>query len=251
MRPSQMHRMAGHEPAYTPPTGIPPVILVLLAINIAVYAVRFAVPAGLYEGLIRFFAVVPGRVASTDPDNLLALGHELMTFVTHAFLHGDFGHVGFNCIWLLIFGTMMASRFRAETASGLIVFLSFYLTAAVFCGIVFVFVSLGENVLLIGASGALSALMAGGVRIGFKRFAHLGPLPAPPLPILDKRVIGVSLVYILLNLTLVTPLGGLVFMTDEPGSVAWEIHIAGFLFGLVTMPFFDRLAGNDARRELS
>ncbi|NHK26999.1 rhomboid family intramembrane serine protease [Parvularcula flava] len=243
-----MHRIAGHEPTYTPKKGIPTVIIVLLAINVIIYAVRFVLPAGLHEGLIRFFAVVPGRVASTDPDNIMALGHELLTFITHAFLHGDFGHIGFNCLWLLVFGTMMASRFRVETASGLIVFLSFYLTAAVFCGIVFVFASLGENVLLIGASGALSALMAGGVRIGFKRFAHLGPMPAPPLPILDRRVVGVSLVYILLNLSLVTPLGGLVFMTDQPGNVAWEVHIAGFLFGLVTMPFFDSLAGNATRR---
>lgn len=245
-----MHRMAGHEPDYTPPTGIPRVVVVLLAINIAVYALRFVLPFDLYEALLRYFAVVPGRVAATDPGNLLALGHELVTFITHAFLHGDFGHIGFNCIWLLIFGTMMASRFRADSVSGVIVFLSFYFTTAVFCGIVFVFVSLGENVLLIGASGALSALMAGGVRIGFKRFAHLGPMPAPPLPILDKRVIGVSLVYIFLNLSLVTPLGGLVFMTDEPGSVAWEIHIAGYLFGLVTMPYFDRLAGNESRHEM-
>lgn len=244
MRPSEYRRLAGQEPGYSQPTGVPRVIIAMLALFALAFAIRFGVPAGLYDQFMRAFAVIPGRLVSTSPGDVPGVVHELLTFITHAFLHADFGHVMFNGLWLLIFGTLIASRFHAERWHGTIIFLAFYLSAAVFSGIFFVFLSLGQNVLLIGASGALSAMMAGAARVSFRRLPLPGGGLAPVLPLFDRRVVGVTLVYILLNLAVMTPLGGMLFMTSNPQSVAWEVHIAGFLYGLVMMPFFDRLAGN-------
>ena len=249
MRPSRASRLAGHERDYRSGRGLPGIIVILLAINALVYAIRFVLPTGMHEALMRFLAIVPQRLAAADPANIVETAHELMTFMTHAFVHADLAHLIFNSLWLLIFGTIMASRLNAGRLAGGFVFMCYYLSSAVFAGIVFVLLSGFESVLLIGASGALSAMMAGAVRIAFRRPVPGFEVASPPLALFDRRVIGVTLVYVLLNAAIATPLGPLVFMTDDPGKVAWEVHIAGYLYGLVTMPFFDRLAGNDFRAE--
>ena len=52
------------------------------------------------------------------------LGADIWTFVTYAFIHGDWTHLGLNGVWLLAFGTPVARRF------GMARFLAFFAVTA-------------------------------------------------------------------------------------------------------------------------
>src|SRR5262245_32769170 len=66
--------------------------------------------------LLLSFGFVPARY---DSSVLLGgalpggWGAQIWTFVTYALLHADLGHLGFNAIWLLAFGSPVARRFGA------------------------------------------------------------------------------------------------------------------------------------------
>jgi membrane associated rhomboid family serine protease len=78
----------------------------------------------------------------------------IVTLFTHQFLHGGIGHIVGNMIFLLVFG------FAVEAAIGHWRFLVFYLAGGVAAGLAQVVTTLGSDVPLVGASGAISGVMA-------------------------------------------------------------------------------------------
>ncbi len=78
----------------------------------------------------------------------------IITLLSHQFLHGGFGHIFGNMVFLLLFG------FAVEAAIGHIRFLLFYLVGGIFAGLAQVATNLGSDVPLVGASGAISGVMA-------------------------------------------------------------------------------------------
>ncbi|MBV1788231.1 rhomboid family intramembrane serine protease [Marinobacterium sp. D7] len=77
-----------------------------------------------------------------------------VTLISHQFLHGGFDHIFGNMLFLLLFG------FAVEAAIGHLRFLLFYLIGGAGAGLTQVLFSLGSDTPLIGASGAISAVMA-------------------------------------------------------------------------------------------
>jgi len=78
----------------------------------------------------------------------------LVTLISHQFLHGGFGHLFGNMLFLLLFG------FAVEAAIGHLRFLLFYLIGGMLAGLTQVVFTLGSDTPLVGASGAISAVMA-------------------------------------------------------------------------------------------
>jgi len=93
---------------------------------------------------------------------------------------------------------------------------------------------------LVGASGGVSALMGAAIRFALRRPSPFDPEHPPLAPLTDRTVMLFSGVWIVLNLVF-----GLVPLTPmaEGASIAWEAHLGGYLFGLLTYPLFDRGAG--------
>jgi membrane associated rhomboid family serine protease len=101
---------------------------------------------------------------------------------------------------------------------------------------------------MVGASAAVSALMAGAARFVFsaggplRTFQGAGPevFRRPALPLAaalgDRRVAIFLAVWFGLNLVfgLLPDGGGL-----ASGAIAWEAHVGGFLAGLLLFPLFD------------
>jgi membrane associated rhomboid family serine protease len=98
---------------------------------------------------------------------------------------------------------------------------------------------------VVGASAAISGQMAGALRFIFraKPTAHQGAdniLAAPLMPLAatvrDLRILAFLALWVAINayfgLTAVRIAG-------QEGGIAWEAHIGGFLFGLLTFGFFD------------
>ena len=93
---------------------------------------------------------------------------DVWTFVTYAFLHGDWVHLGINAIWLLAFGSAVAWRF------GPLRFLAFSAICAAAGAALHLAFHWGEMLPVIGASAALSGHMAAAIRFMFQPGAPLG-----------------------------------------------------------------------------
>ncbi len=156
-----------------------------------------------------------------------------MLFVSYMFLHADLTHLAINCLWLLAFGAIVARRLGSWK------FLLFFLI----CGVASAAIHLGFNwespAAVIGASGAISGLMAAGIRM-LSVPGVSGAVGRPGLaPILSPQVLVFSLFWVAINL--VFGLTGLSF-GGETQPIAWDAHLGGYFAGLLLADPFDRWA---------
>jgi membrane associated rhomboid family serine protease len=231
-------------PMRQPILNVPTVITVLGAVMLAIHLVRVSVGIDLGIEIVALFAFIPARF---DPaflaEGVLPGGTaaNVWTFVSYAFLHGDWMHVGINLLWLLAFGSPVARRF------GPVRFLAFFaVTAAAGAGL-HLLTHADDLAPMIGASAAVSGCMAAAIRFMFAAEGYApwrtGSLsdsihyPAQPLSVVmrDRRVIGFVAVWFIINLAF--GIGAPVGLVD--GSVAWQAHIGGFVAGLLLFPLFD------------
>ena len=159
-------------------------------------------------------------------------------FVSYAFVHGDWMHLAMNSFWMLAFGSVAARRL------GTVRFLVFSALAAAVAASFSLAFNWGQEMVLVGASGAIAGQMAIAVRL---IFAHGGTLrtvmqrdvsQAPPEPLskLFTNRSAVTFLVIWLGLDILTASTGVL----SEGRIAWEAHLGGFLTGLLAFPLFDR-----------
>lgn len=155
------------------------------------------------------------------------------TLVTALFLSGSWPHAFANSAGALAFGTPLARLFGGRFA-GASAFFLFCLVCGALGNLGFGLVHPGSAGLLVGASGAVSALMAAASRI-IAGGGRIGPILSPP-------VIGMGIAWLVVNL-LVAVLGFAPGMGDAP--VAWEAHLFGFAAGALLAGPFAWLARRD------
>jgi membrane associated rhomboid family serine protease len=233
---------AGSEPVF----NVPRVITATLALLIAVHAVRELLLSDDENiEFLLWFAFIPVRY---DPSVLTTgsmpggFGAEVWTFITYAFIHGDWIHLSVNGVWLLAFGSPIARRFGTTR------FLAFFMLTAAAGAIAHLFTHVGDLQPMIGASAAISGCMAAAMRFVFQRGGPLHLLresdadayrvPALPLATVlrDRRVLVFLIAWFAIN--------ALFAFTSAPiiGTgqvVAWQAHIGGFLAGLIAFAAFD------------
>ena len=222
-------------PAREPFLNAPASVLWLIVLILAAHAVRVFAGGELAETLIGQYGFIPARYAPggdlAGPGDWLA---KAVPFVSYLFLHADFGHAGINCLWLLAFGPAVARRL------GTVRFFAFFF----FCGIVAALAHLaanwGSDAPAVGASGAISGLMAAGIRILYgARTARLGGRPGLA-PIWLRPVLFFTVLWSLVNI-----LSGMIGIGLPAGSsyfVAWEAHLGGYFAGLLFLDMFDAIA---------
>lgn len=140
------------------------------------------------------------------------------TFLSHQFMHGDFMHLAGNMFFLIVCG------FAVEAAIGHFRFLLFYLISGVIGGAVHVFSESNSIIPLVGASGAISGVMA--MYMGIFRlrkieffywfYIFVGYFRAPAL--------------VILAIYMTTELVSYFYFDD---GVAYLAHIGGFIAGIV------------------
>ena len=228
-----------------PILNAPAVIVALLALLLLVHLVRtllLSPDADRY--LLILFAFIPARLSpSILPGTVWPGGWpaDIWTFVTYAFLHADWAHLGVNSIWLLAFGSPLARRF------GVARFLAFFAVTAAAGAAAHLAVYADRGVPVIGASAAISGMMAGAMRFVFQSG---GPLfrrgaddssyrmPAVPLGAALRNPRILTFLAVWLGINLVFGLGGVSFGGEEQ-AIAWQAHIGGFAAGLLLFGFFD------------
>jgi membrane associated rhomboid family serine protease len=140
------------------------------------------------------------------------------------FLHGSILHIAGNMLYLWIFGN------NVEDAMGHVRFLLFYLLCGVAAALVFAYMEPTSRVPMIGASGAISGVLAAYVLLFPKaRVTVIVPLGIIffPLVLSAVWVVGFWFVLQLVSAAFTDP--------GQPG-VAWWAHVGGFGAGLLLTP---------------
>lgn len=143
-------------------------------------------------------------------------------FLSSMFMHGGFAHIFGNMLFLWIFGDNL------ENLLGHIRYLFFYLLCGFGAALAQVIMDPDSVIPMLGASGAISGVLAGYVLLFPTRqvraiiFNFLTTVPA-------YVAIGIWIAYQLI----------VGFMTDPgTGGVAYMAHIGGFITGLVLVKIF-------------
>lgn len=225
--------------------NLPPVVAAIGATLVFVHLVRGIVDADSDLQILMWLAFVPARYDPSLPMRLPLPGGEaadVWTFVTYAFLHGDFVHLLVNLVWFMAFGSAVAWRF------GSIRFALFFAATAAAGAAAHLLTHFGEFAPLVGASAAISGAMAAAVRFAFEAGGPLSffrdggarsfRVPAAPL----GRALQNPQVLVFLGVWFLINLGFGISSVPElfgEGVIAWEAHIGGFLAGLLLFPWFD------------
>ena len=194
-------------------------------------------------GVADMFAQFAGPFARAQEESarfFLGDGRPLWwTPLSYTVLHGDWMHVGVNCLWLVAFGSPVARRFGAWRFFALMAACSIGGAAMHYAAHRF------DLMPVVGASAAISGAMAAAVRFVFQPGAPLGgtigqSFHQRPLPLVkvftNARTLPFLLVWFGVNFLfglVSAPLG----ITEGP--IAWEAHVGGFLVGLLAFRFFD------------
>ncbi len=241
------------EPSREPFLNMPGVVIAISVVLAGIHIIRvWFLDREQDIDLLVLFAFMPARYDPAVTAGFQFPGGfagDVWTFVTYGFLHGDFAHLAVNVFWLAAFGSAVAWRF------GVVRFLVFSAVATISGALFHLFFHFGEPVPMIGASAAVSGLMAAAARFvfstggAFQRLAAADDRwrrPAPPLRIAlrDARVMVFLGVWFGLNI--IVGLGSGSFL-GEGVSIAWEAHIGGFFAGLFLFPLFDPVPGRAVR----
>lgn len=160
--------------------------------------------------------------------------HTLATVLTSMFIHAGWAHILGNMLFLWIFGD------NVEDRMGHIGYAVFYLLVGIFAGLTHAFTNVNDVIPSVGASGAISGVMAaylvlfpGAVIRVIVPFALLWYWEVPAWVLIGSWFL----------LQLINGYAALA-ETAQSGGVAWFAHIGGFVAGLILVWAFKR----DARR---
>ncbi|HTW36240.1 MAG TPA: rhomboid family intramembrane serine protease [Rhizomicrobium sp.] len=239
-----------HEPERQPALRVPAVVAGLILVLVVAHVARTMASTLLSEEIIANYAFIPARYshAFLTAHNVApqTFWERAIPFVSYIFLHGSYTHLIVNCVWLLPFGSIVARRLGSVT------FILFFLVCGAAGAAAHLVTNWGAYEPTIGASGAISGVMAMAFRI--VALVEARDLPSyaatvsgdlrrhtPLAPILSSRIIVWSAVWLVINLVVgVTGLGA------GPGSgpqvIAWQAHMGGYIAGLLLAGPFDALA---------
>ena len=208
-----------------PRARYPVVVLSLIAINTLVFIWTLTLtPRELNEVLVQY-ALIPARY--TYPALARSVGldpNDYWPLLTNTFLHGGWMHIIFNMWFLWIFGPAMEARF------GRFWFVALYIAGAFFASATFVAVDPEGTTPVLGASGAIAALIAAYCVIyPTERVITIVPIIVIPL-FVPVPAILFGLIWFGLQIWQGTSTVG---EPEMAAGIAWWAHIGGFVFGAV------------------
>ena len=200
------------------------VTLGLILANVVTHALATLAPEALYEiGVygMGFIPAVAFNIAELDPS--LALVPEGATYITYSFLHGSWLHLGSNMLFLWVFGD------NVEDAMGHLRFLIFFLLCGMAGALLHALMNPESEQPLIGASGAISGVIASYLML-YPRVRVWGlAFKAIPLHIPAMYALGAWILFQLLSA-----------LFDRQGAVGWWAHLGGLGAGAALTPLLIR-----------
>src|SRR5512145_377023 len=205
--------------------GIAFVTIGLIVANALAFLNEINRPEQALQAFIFAWGVVPREFAvGTDLPPLIPFPY-WSTLLTSMFLHGGWGHLGGNMLFLWIFGDNIEHRI------GHLRFILFYLVCGIAAGIAHNVFNSGSMIPTVGASGAISGVLGGYLLLFPRNRVYVmtwGGVAAVP---------AVLMLGLWILLQFVNGVGS-VAETPETGGVAYLAHIGGFAAGMILAPLF-------------
>ncbi len=208
------------------------VTVALVAVNIFIYFTFLAGDAiALSPEAIFSFAVIPyelvnegffGRSGYVVIENQLPVPDRL-TLISYMFMHGSFMHLLGNMAFLWVFGD------NVEDAMGHLRFFLFYIMCGVAAGLTHALILPDSPNPLIGASGAVSGVIAAYLMLHPRVRLWVLVLPFIPIRINAGIALGLWIGFQILSV-----------ITDTQGNTAWWAHIGGLVAGAILILFMRR-----------
>ena len=194
----------GHKPLFS---------YAFIGICILVFGYQFSLGEGA-NNFVQSFGSVPAEIMR---------GEDLAALLTSMFLHGGLMHLAGNMLYLWIFAD------NIEATIGNFNFLIFYIVGGLVAAMTHVLLDPTSTIPMVGASGAISAVMGtyivmfpkSRVKMIFLLFFSVFYIPA-------WLFLGFWFVEQLTN-----GFGIMAAVGEQGGGVAWWAHIGGFVFGLI------------------
>lgn len=202
------------------------VTLGIIGINILAWLITATPQLGASQAnsLYYSYGFVPAVVndLATLPPDLVVLPQSA-SYVTYAFLHGDFMHLAGNMLFLWVFGD------NVEDAMGHFRFLVFFLLCAAAGALAHSLVAPQSEIPLIGASGAAAGVIGGYLMLHPRVKVWILVLGRIPLRLSAVWVLGAWIAFQLYNIVF-----------DTTNQVSWAAHIGGILAGMIFIVLFKR-----------
>lgn len=211
-----------------PVSKTPVVTWGLIAANALIFVLIWAQGQEAMQDIVERFGVVAGVLTQGDWGLRRDLGGAQgawITPLTSMFLHAGWGHLVGNLWFLHLFGD------NVEDTLGRGRFGVLYLLSGLVAVVVQVAVDPGTAVPMIGASGAISGLLAAyALLFPHARIATLVPL------LIVFPVISVPAWVFIFGWFAFQVVQGWMSLGDVSGGVAWFAHLGGFVAGVVLLP---------------
>ncbi|MEJ5172874.1 MAG: rhomboid family intramembrane serine protease [Hydrogenothermaceae bacterium] len=201
-----------------PTRSFPILTAILICINTGVFLYELSLPEDQLQLFVYSFGLLPTDIVEFN----------LLPIFTHMFLHGDVGHILGNMLFLWVFGN------NVEDTLGKVKFLTFYILSGLGSAFLQSSVSLimGDlNTPMVGASGAISGILAGYMRLF--PFAKVLAVIPPFIFFIFTLPAWFFIGYWFLIQVL-----SAMFIPVTLGGVAWYAHIGGFLTGWYGLNLF-------------
>lgn len=192
------------------------VTLGIIILNVVIFLTTEAFSTDTVQASIEFgFGVVPAQLL----DGTAATGQfpEPLTLVTYLFIHAGWMHLLGNMLFLWVFAD------NVEDAFGYLGFIIFYLLTGIIGALTFAYLTPQTHNPLIGASGAVSGVLAAYVVLYPRARVWILLFMRIPIPVPAYLVLGGWFLLQILSLA----------SADPKDDVAWWAHIGGFMTGLI------------------
>lgn len=201
------------------------VTLLLIAANVLIWLFTIVPAAESVAAINAFYysyGFIPAVVSDLSelPPEFVVIP-ESTSYVTYAFLHGDFMHLAGNMLFLWVFGD------NVEDAMGHVKFLVFYLVSAALAALAHQFASPESAVPLVGASGATAGVIGAYLVLHPKVKIWVLVLGRIPLRLSAMWVLGGWFAFQIFS-----------FVTNIDNQISWAAHIGGFFAGAILVFLF-------------
>jgi len=204
----------------------PVVNYAIIVLNALVFFYMLTLSDTQVEDFVLRWGAIPNKVAH---------GHQLYALLTSQFVHGGWAHIGFNMLFLWVFGD------NIEDTLGHYKYPIFYLICGIVAGLTQVFIDTSSTVPLIGASGAIAGVLG----------AYIVLFPKGNVRTLIFLGIFVTIVLIpawimigiWIFLQFISGIGSL-GVAQQTGGVAFFAHIGGFITGMILVWIFRNKAAH-------
>jgi membrane associated rhomboid family serine protease len=212
------------------PTRITPYVTYgLIVANILVFFYEISLNGSQLQQFFDLFAVVPRELTASFNGTIAhQTVPEPLTLITSQFLHAGIIHVGFNMLFLWIFGN------NIEEELGRVKYLLFYLTCGALAALTQWFFSTESAIPSLGASGAIAGVMGAYIlKFPNTRIITLIPLGLFWTTVRIPAVFFLGFWFLQQAFNSLTMLDVKTHVGMEGGGVAYWAHAGGFIFGAI------------------